>query len=238
MNPLCSKTPLAGESALPAVAVLTQLALGRNPRAFLRCIKRPMFAVAVFVVQNLVSAENGNAALQCGPYLNGIQTCDAGINSTLDHVTALSDQQSQSEWCWAACISMIFNYYGHSVSQEKIVAGAWGKIVNLPGTPAQIVASLNRNWIDDDGTTFRAFGDVFTANAMTAAQDLAGDHPLIVGSMGHAMVLVHERYYRNVYGQGQVVLASVSDPWPGNGVRDLTPQEWYSVGFVIRIRIQ
>src|ERR1700751_4989722 len=111
MNPLHTKAALAGESVLPAVAVLTQIEFGRNLRTFLRCIKRPMFAVAVFVLQNFITDENGNAALQCGPYFNGIQTCDAGIDSTLDHVTALSYQQSQSEWCWAACISMIFKYY-------------------------------------------------------------------------------------------------------------------------------
>jgi hypothetical protein len=81
-------------------------------------------------------------------------------------------------------------------------------------------------------------GDVFSANAITAAQDLSANMPLIVGAMGHAMVLTALTYWRDVYGRGQVVDAVVRDPWPGRGRRSLTPQEWYSVNFLIRIRVQ
>jgi hypothetical protein len=31
------------------------------------------------------------------------------------------EHQYQSQWCWAASISMVFAHYGHRVSQERIV---------------------------------------------------------------------------------------------------------------------
>jgi hypothetical protein len=61
-----------------------------------------------------------------------------------------------------------------------------------------------------------------------AAQDLAADMPLIVGTMGHAMVLTALTYNRDGYGSGVVTGAIVRDPWPYPGLRDgrrvLSPQ--------------
>ena len=86
-----------------------------------------------------------------------------------------------NEWCWAASMSMIFAYYGHSVSQERIVQEAFGSIQNMPGTPPEILAGLNRVWLDDDHHEFEVHGDEISANVVTAAQDLNQDHPLLIG---------------------------------------------------------
>jgi hypothetical protein len=167
----------------------------------------------------------------------GNQLCEAGIESAILDVTA-SETQYASQWCWAACIQGVFAYYGHPVSQERIVEFAWGRIVNLPGSPGQILSSINRRWQDDDGAYFRANGTTIGTNAVTAAQDLANDRPLIIGTLGHAMVLSSLTYVRDVYGRGQVQLAEVRDPWPYNPRhRALTPQEWYSIQFAARIRV-
>lgn len=72
---------------------------------------------------------------------------------------------------------------------------------------------------------------------MTAAQDLTNNMPLIIGTMGHAMVLTSLRYARDVNGNGQVNAAIVRDPWPNRGRRVLTAQEWYSTSFLVRIRV-
>ena len=46
--------------------------------------------------------------------------------------------QRNTEWCWAASIQMLFNYYGIDISQEQIVARSAGKPAtrcrSLPGT--------------------------------------------------------------------------------------------------------
>ena len=80
-------------------------------------------------------------------------------------------------------------------------------------------------------------GDVFSANPITAAQDLAQDMPLIIGTMGHAMVLTSVTYIRDQFGRGSVLAAVVRDPGRRQGRRVLSPQEWYSTSFLVRIRV-
>jgi hypothetical protein len=168
------------------------------------------------------------------PY--GVQ-CEAGIESSILDVVA-SDTQHLNQWCWAACIEAIFSYYGHDVPQESIVAEAYGGIVNMPGSPYQILRALNRRWTDSGGNEFRVYGSTMGTNAVTAAQDLASDHPLIIGTLGHAMVLSSLTYITNPDGGSQVVNAEVRDPWPYRARhRSLTAQEWYSISFAARIRV-
>lgn len=160
--------------------------------------------------------------------------CEAGLAASVAPVAI----QQMPEWCWAACIEAVFRYYGHYIPQVEIVRETWGEIVNLPGQPQQIVADLNRPWVDTEGNPFRVFGDVYSANVITASQDLANNMPLIIGSMGHAMVLTSLQWARNGLGAQQIAAAIVRDPWPGNAMqRILSPQEWFSVNFLIRIRV-
>lgn len=179
------------------------------------------------------------ARLACGPIApNGIQQCEAGIDSTVAHVTAAAvGGQHLSQWCWAACIEMVFRHYGLRVPQASIVQQTWGQIVNLPAQPGQILANLNRPWIDANGRRFRVFGDTLTANPLTAAQDLARDMPLIIGTMGHAMLLTSLTYWRDQSGNINVSAAIVRDPWPGRGRRVLSAAEWHGTSFLARIRV-
>ncbi len=178
------------------------------------------------------------AATECGPLMpNGVQRCVIGIRSSMLDVRAAGTQHL-SQWCWAACIEMVFAYYGFRVAQRRIVEETWGSIVNLPGMPEQILNNLNRDWEDDRGRSFSVSGDTFTTSIQTAAEDLANDMPLIVGTLGHAVVLTSIDYLRDVYGNFQIGAAIVRDPWPGRGRRALTPQEWYSISFAARIRVE
>lgn len=146
--------------------------------------------------------------------------------------------QQASEWCWAACIQMVFEYWGHAITQQEIVRQTWGVIANMPAQPLDIVRDLNRSWKDRNGNAFAVQGDVFSANGATAAQDLAAEMPLIIGSMGHAMVLTAVSYNRAANGQGQVTGAIVRDPWPGNGgKRQLSPMEVAAEMLLVRIRV-
>jgi hypothetical protein len=175
--------------------------------------------------------------LACTPFNPlGIAECEAGIDSSLVHVAA--QEQDFSNWCWAACIEMVFRYYGCRVPQERIVRDAWGSPDNYPGGPQEILESLNRRWIDEEGKGFVVAGDVLSANVVTAAQDLAQDMPLIIGTMGHAMVLTSLRYQRDQFGNGMVTWAIVRDPYPGQGRRLLSPQEWFGTSFLARIRVE
>jgi Papain-like cysteine protease AvrRpt2 len=199
-------------------------------------------AVGVAAGAGLVTSRL-RGALQCGPPLApwGVQACVAGIPE--DRSNVIFAYQQASEWCWAACIQMVFSYWGHPIQQQEIVRQTWGVITNMPAQPEQIVQDLNREWKDSRGKRFTSAGDCFSASGVTTAQDLAGDMPLIIGSMGpgstsHAMVLTAVSYKRAQNGQGQVTGAQVRDPWPGNGGRrPLTPQEAASTMLLARIRV-
>ncbi len=205
---------------------------------------RVVFTLAAVVACSLPVARPAAAALNCGSFMptpvGPVQTCDAGIPSGALDVTARIEPnvQLQSQWCWAASISGVFAYYGHPVSQARIVREAYGSVVNMPGSPQAIMGSLNRPWVDDAGHPFRVRSDLYSSNWVTAAQDLAQGMPLIVGSLGHAMVVTATEYRRLPNGVGETQLVIVRDPWPANARRrSLTPQEAFGVQMLIRIRV-
>jgi hypothetical protein len=201
-----------------------------------------LLSSTVFGAATLISTES-RGALSCGqtvvPGLGPRQLCTSGIDSSV--ATIFAAFQTHSEWCWAASMSMIFRYFNHSVSQERIVKETWGKIVNMPGTVDQILADLNRDWTDDSGDDFTSTGDAYTANPVTAAQDLANNEPLLICSLGHAMVLTALTYIQDPYAPGgaSVTQAIVRDPWPANGgKRMLSVQEWTNVSLLARVRVE
>jgi hypothetical protein len=48
--------------------------------------------------------------------------------------------QYMSEWCWAACISMVFAFNGHAVPQSRIVTEAYGAPINMPAVYGIVIA--------------------------------------------------------------------------------------------------
>lgn len=201
--------------------------------------------IAALLVAGCIATPLPAAAnVRCGGYqpssYGPAQLCDAGIPSGELDVTAQLEPnvQLQSNWCWAAAISGVFAYYGHPVSQARIVREAYGGIANLRGSAQAIMGSLNRTWVDDQGRSFRVTADTFSSNWMTAAQDLAQSRPLIVGSLGHAMVLTAAEYLRYANGAGEIRGVIVRDPWPTHPRRRaLTPEEAAGVQMLIRIRV-
>lgn len=166
-----------------------------------------------------------------------VQRCDVGIPFTA--ATQKAKQQHMSEWCWAASISMAFAYHGYDVPQERIVAEAWGGIIDMPGSPQAILTSVNREWQADDGRTFVAAGDPYSVNIQTVVQDLQNNDPVLIGTMGHMMVLTHVGWIQNAAGQWQIVDATVRDPWPLNpNRRTLSPVEWANTTIAVRLRTE
>jgi hypothetical protein len=202
------------------------------------------FAFALVVGCCIGGSGPASADVKCGNYQSTdygmAQICDAGIPSQNLDVTAQREPnvQLQSNWCWAAAISGVFAYYGHPVSQARIVREAYGGIANMKGTPRAIMGSLNRDWVDDANRPFSVTAEGYSGNWITAAQDLAQNHPLIVGSLGHAMILTAAEYQRFENGEGRIQGVIVRDPWPNSPRRRaLTTQEAYGVQMLIRIRV-
>jgi hypothetical protein len=141
--------------------------------------------------------------------------------------------QFQSQWCWAACVSMLFRYYKHPVDQRRIVAALYGTTVNLAaGTGWNLANQLNRDWMDDNGKKFSSRvtaaydfdAGVYGANNNWIISELDRDHPIVIGAGTHAVVGTAIQYYTTPLGPN-VVSIGVFDPWPGVGARGLGPQE-------------
>ena len=184
----------------------------------------------------LAVSGGARAAQRCVPVtMGGVRGCEVGIPSALFGL--IYAEQESSQWCWAACIAMVLAGYGHPISQARIVGETFGQIVNMPGSPAAILAALNRPWIDDRGSAFWVQGDTLSANLGSTIQDLSAGLPLIVGTLGHAMVL-SAMAYRTHPMTGALAVASITvrDPWPGRGARTLTSQEAFNISFLARIR--
>lgn len=186
----------------------------------------------------LETKESKAYSLNCGPFNNyGYQTCIAGINSYILNVVA-SGNQNLSQWCWAASMQAIFAYYGYNIPQHVIVSQNFGGIVNMPATKAQMYKALNRQYQDQYGNYFTVTATSYNVNYVTASNLLANDRPLIIGTMGHAMVLTSLTYNRDINGNGQIIDAIVRDPWPNSGGRrSLRPQEFYNTDILFEINV-
>ncbi|WP_085780275.1 papain-like cysteine protease family protein [Rhizobium sp. NXC14] len=152
------------------------------------------------------------------------QLCEAGIAPPAFVHTY--HNQTSSMWCWAASISMIFSYYGYSVSQQRIVSEAFGSPLNLPANGTLISAQLSKEWTDDDGRTFSAelegvydvdTGTLGITNSMIV-DALSSERPLLMGNVSHAMVLVSAAYMPTSP-EPTVVNVGLLDPYPGMGAR-------------------
>ena len=126
----------------------------------------------------------------------------------------------------------------------------FGFEIDRPAVGPQIIAAIDGYWEDDDGQEFYAQGAVLVDGQYSiahpqalqiAARELAENRPLIIGTMGHAMVLSAMDYYRDTYGNGQPFQFTVRDPWPRpgfNAKRLLSPQEAASTQFLAGVAIE
>jgi hypothetical protein len=92
--------------------------------------------------------------------------------------------------------------------------------------------SLSRRWADQSDRAFLASARAADPTAgrleLTAEQvvaELASDRPLLIGAREHAMVLVGVYYERSASGTVRIKGATVIDPAPGEGLRQLRAGE-------------
>ncbi|WP_084454568.1 C39 family peptidase [Algoriphagus terrigena] len=153
----------------------------------------------------------------------GQQTAYVGIRS--DNFNYFASSQRNSNWCWAASLQMIFNYYGIRITQEQIVARSYGvdpygQLPNWTGSLQVITANLN-NWsVDNSGRNY-AVGATLNLGAPTPlylVQELSAQRPVLIGyqsgpNSGHAVVVTACSYTPSAYGP---IIESivVRDPWP------------------------
>ena len=158
-----------------------------------------------------------NMALVAQP---GVQY--VGIPS--EQMNYYSASQTNSQWCWAASIQMVLNYYGVDIDQPQIVQRTYGtddfgNLPNWPGSFQAIHRNLN-NWNIDSRGRYRVVANIGMGapTPRTLVQELSQGHPVIIGyktgrNSGHAVVITAVSYSQTP--QGPIIHSIVvRDPWP------------------------
>lgn len=200
-----------------------------------------------FLAGGLSSFLAGHASAEqlCGyPDYNGNQICEVGIPS----LRFYPSRQACEQWCWAACIQMVFATYNRFVDQRDIVLKLFGDLRCAPAPNGYaIIRAINGNWRDINGRWFSAYSEPLldlsveyarSDAAAAASRELAAGYPLINGAVGHATVLTAMTFQRNRWGQGAVLDLIVRDPWPENASRRrLSMQEVGGTNFLAAVRV-
>jgi hypothetical protein len=179
----------------------------------------------------LVTSTDIFASTTCAPMPLGV-----GCRSEVPFASfAQQAYQSQAmpQWCWAACISMLFSYYGHTVTQAQIVTEVYGGPVNMPAGAGIVIArQLNRGWVDGQGRPFRSHvtaaydydARLFNVDNAWLINELDRNRPVVLGTFTHAVVMTSMEYVHTPLGPN-VTGVGVFDPWPGRGLRRLSAAE-------------
>lgn len=196
-----------------------------------RTVFRVVFLAAVIVLASLSKIDAKTTCTPPDPF--GVQRCVSEVEFQKFAQEAYKPQY-MNQWCWAASISMLFEYYGYSVSQPRIVSEAYGVVANIPANSGVTIAKqVNRVWIDDGKKKFTAKVtgaydfDAGVKNIDNAwiIRELDNDRPFIVGTISHAMVGTAIAYRRDRFMNVVVDSIGVFDPWPGIGARGLSVLE-------------
>lgn len=133
--------------------------------------------------------------------------------------------QQNSQWCWAASIQMVLNYYGVNINQSQIVArtygsGPMGQLPDWPGSFEAITRNLN-NWsFDNNGTPYVVTATLGGGPPTPAIllEELNNQRPVILAyrsgpNSGHAVVVTAASFVPTMYGP-MIQSIIVRDPYP------------------------
>lgn len=161
--------------------------------------------------------------------------------------------QRNSQWCWAAALQMIYNYYGVSISQEQIVHRSYGNdpaTNSLPDLPASfdlVTKNINGKWYDSSGKIYFANATLFYGrpNPYNLIAELSNQRPILIGyktgiNLRHAVVLTACSYVSTIWGP-QIQTLTVRDPdntgadnsnpgrieYTGSSLAELIDVHWY-----------
>jgi len=173
----------------------------------------------------------------------------AGVNSSEFEFFSAPEQegrQRMQNWCWAACVQMVLNFHGLYVRQEEVVDRIFGRRVDMPGQPSQILAALS-GWAPDRSGRFSSIhASPYVLRGSDIVRDLAFKWPIIVGlrqpgAIGHAYVLTAVTYAVHPYTNEPIFRSAVlRDPWPDNPSRVEMPWQEFQARtmFMARVYVQ
>lgn len=157
--------------------------------------------------------------------------------------------QKCENWCWAACGASIFATHGYKIDQESLVTKLYGAadmcaIANGP----EIRAAITGPWRDRRGQNFSAQADIVMDRdagvthpdpLAEMAQELMAGRPMIVGTLGHAMVITAMTFSRGRDFRLQAHEIRVFDPWQtAEGIRPMTQDEQVNARYLSKVSLK
>ena len=179
--------------------------------------KKNVLLNTLFIVLLLSTTVNGQYSSLHSISCQQVQA--VGIPSAKFNYFASSQEKSQ--WCWAASIQMVLNYYGVAITQSQIVQRTYGSnLVNWTGSFQAITANLN-NWsVDNKGKAYTVTASLNwgAPHPTILIQQLSQGRPIILAyasgpNSGHAVVITGVTYV-NTYQGPYIQTIIVRDPWP------------------------
>lgn len=151
-------------------------------------------------------------------------------------------RQIQSNWCWAASIQMVLNYYGVYADQRAIVQKIYGRQTNRPANGNQIINALS-GWGFNIANRYSYIRAGYSNNLQNLLDDLKRERPIIVGmrnpnqNIGHAVVMTGYYFKFDQNRRRRVTHIIVRDPWPNNKSRQVWEWNDFSSRFMFAVRI-
>lgn len=104
--------------------------------------------------------------------------------------------QMETEWCWAASVQMVLNWYGVPVQQSQVVKRIYGKPVDHAASEDEIAVALNGTAINRKGQKVYLHAKRKAGEPPTALliREMSAEHPMLVTihatkTMLHAVVI-------------------------------------------------
>ena len=153
-----------------------------------------------------------------------------------DLMTYCAAKQEKQNWCWAACIQMVYSTQGIKVSQENIVKATLGVAVDVPGGAEQFMEAL-KGWKPSQSgrKSLEASFYLGAPQLSTLTLSLKNKTPVILAisypgqDVGHAVVITAVHLEASSEGK-EVTRVIIRDPAPmfssQKGKRVLTPDEF------------
>jgi hypothetical protein len=157
--------------------------------------------------------------IQIGPNL--FRASIEGIRFELLSAPESSGIQQQSNWCWAACIKMVLNYYNIPITQAQIVRYGFGELIDRAGGYTEILGTLNNWFATLDNRLVKVQATLLDPTKTTDwVQLVVKGQPLIVGladsfigASGHAYVIKAVDF--SILERGLIIqTVTLANPWP------------------------
>jgi hypothetical protein len=164
-----------------------------------------------------------------------------GIPSDL--MTYCAAKQEKQNWCWAACIQMVYSTQGIKVSQEDIVEETLGVVLDVPAGPQHFMDAL-KGWKPSQSGRKSLEASIFEGPPPLSLLTLSleSKNPVILAlqypdqEVGHGVVIT--AIHLEPGPEGKVLRGvTVRDPAPifaaRKGKRELSPKEFYNASWHI-----